>query len=315
MRILIVKTSSLGDVVHNCPAVSDLRRHFPDAAIDWVVEESFAEVVAFHNGVRRAIPVAIRRWRSRLLQPATWREIRDFRRNLSAEPYDLVIDSQGLLKSAMISLGARGVRHGYDADSAREPLASRFYDVRHSVSRDLHAVERNRKLAGMAAGCGSTGVCDYGLAAPAIDRIATSKPFCVLLSMTSRADKLWPEECWVDLARLLEARGFACVLPWGNEIERARCLRIVSRAGCGSVPRALSLGELAGALSHADAVFGVDTGLAHLAVALGARAIGIYCSTDPLRTGLHGGGRVANLGGPGLIPLPGEAMAAMERLV
>lgn len=315
MRILFVKTSSLGDVVHNCPAVSDLRRAFPDAVIDWVVEESFAEVVALHCAVRRTIPVAIRHWRSRLLHPATWREMRDFRRDLRAETYDLVIDTQGLLKSAIVSLGAVGVRHGYDADSAREPLASRFYDVRHSVSADLHAVERNRKLAGMAAGSGSTGECDYGLAMPAVDPIATNKPFCVLLSMTSRADKLWPEEYWVDLARSLAARGFACVLPWGSDAERARCLRIVSRAGCGSVPRALSLGELAGVLSHANAVFGVDTGLAHLSVALGARAIGIYCSTDPLRTGLHGGGRMANLGGPGLIPLPGEVMAAMERLV
>lgn len=278
------------------------------------MEEPFAEVVALHSGVRRAIPVAIRRWRSRLLQPATWREIRDFRRNLGAETYDLVIDSQGLLKSAVISLGARGVRHGYDADSAREPLASRFYDVRHSVSRDLHAVERNRTLAGLAAARGFTDVCDYGLAAPAVDPIATNKPFCVLLSMTSRTDKLWPEEYWVDLARLLEARGFACVLPWGSAAEHARCLRIASRTGCGIVPRALSLGELAGILSHADAVFGVDTGLAHLAVALGTRAIGIYCSTDPLRTGLHGGGRMVNLGGPGRIPLPGEAIAAMEHL-
>lgn len=315
MRILFVKTSSLGDVVHNCPAVSDLRRAFPDAAIDWVVEESFAEVVALHGAVRRTIPVAIRRWRSRLLHPETWREIRDFRRDLRAEPYDLVIDSQGLLKSAVISLQARGVRHGYDADSVREKLASRFYDVRHSVSRNLHAVERNRMLAGMAAGRGFSDVCDYGLAAPAADPIATNKPFCVLLSMTSRADKLWPEAYWVDLARSLKARGFTCVLPWGSATEHDRCSRIASRAGCGIVPRALSLGELAGVLSHADAVFGVDTGLAHLAVALGTRAFGIYCSTDPLRTGLHGSGRMVNLGGPGRIPLPAEAMAAMEHLV
>lgn len=324
MRILFVKTSSLGDVIHNCPAVSDVRRHFPGASIDWVVEEQFAPVAALHSAVARVVPVAVRRWRSRLLQPAAWREFLAFRRDLRAETYDLVIDTQGLLKSAVISRGARGVRHGYDAESARESLASRFYDVRHAVRRDLHAVERNRKLSAMAAGFAPGGECDYALVAPRgvpvmpselpTDRFLPDKSYCVLLSMTSRTDKLWPEEYWADLVQLLSARGMQCLLPWGSAAEHARCLRIAAHGGGGIVPRALSLAELASVLARAQAVFGVDTGLAHLAAALGVRAIGLYRSTDPALTGLLAGDNAVNLGGPGRMPLPAEAVAAMERM-
>ncbi len=314
MRILFVKTSSLGDVIHNCPAVSDLRRCFPNAVIDWVVEEPFAAVVALHSAVRRVIPVAVRRWRSRLLLPSVWREIQDFRRSLRTQAYDLVIDSQGLLKSALIARGARGVKHGFDAVSAREPVASRFYAVRHAVPRELHAVERNRRLTAAAAGFEPGGRCDYGLVPRAGDPIPLIKPFCVLLGMTSRADKLWPEEHWAELARSLAARGLECILPWGSEAEQARCRRIAARSGSGSVPRALSLGELASMMVGARAVFGVDTGLTHLAAALGVPAIGLYCSTDPARTGLHGGGSIANLGGPGRVPTPAAAIAAMEAM-
>lgn len=314
MRILFVKTSSLGDVIHNCPAVSDVRRSHPDATIDWVVEEAFAEVVTLHPAVRHAVPVSVRRWRSRLFMPEVWREIGAFRRRLSGERYDLVIDTQGLLKSALISRTAHGVRHGLDARSAREPLASRFYDVRHPVPRELHAVERNRRLTAAALGSRGGGTCDYGLVPPGGDPLGLGRPYCVLLSMSSRPDKLWPDEHWTELARALEGLGLASVLPWGSGAERERCRRIVSRAGCGTVPGALSLRELATAMAKAHAVFGVDTGLAHLAAALGTRAIGLYVSTDSARTGLYGADRIANLGGAGQVPAPGAALDALASL-
>ncbi|MFY9314158.1 MAG: lipopolysaccharide heptosyltransferase I, partial [Burkholderiales bacterium] len=133
-RILFIKTSSLGDVVHNCPAVSDVARCVPDAAIDWVVEDSFAEVAALHPGVRRVIPVSIRRWRGALLSSATWSEMSAFRGALRAERYDAVIDSQGLVKSALLAAMARGRRHGLDRASAREPFAARFYETTHAVA-------------------------------------------------------------------------------------------------------------------------------------------------------------------------------------
>jgi len=151
-RILFVKTSSLGDVVHNCPAVSDAARAVPGVEIDWVVEEPFAPVAKMHASVRRVITVAVRRWRSALWNPAVWREMREVRRAIAEARYDSVIDTQSLLKSALIASWAHGPKHGLDGASAREPLAARFYDVRHAVPRALHAVERNRRLAAAALG-------------------------------------------------------------------------------------------------------------------------------------------------------------------
>src|SRR6185295_6550775 len=164
-RILFVKTSSLGDVVHNCPAVSDAARAMPGAEIDWVVEEPFARVAKMHASVRRVITVAVRRWRTALWNPTVWSEIADVRRAIGAERYDAVIDTQSLLKSALITSWAQGVRHGLDAASAREPLAARFYDTRHAVTRELHAVERNRRLAAAALGYAVPATLDYGLRA------------------------------------------------------------------------------------------------------------------------------------------------------
>src|SRR6185436_13853302 len=221
-RILFVKTSSLGDVVHNCPAVSDAARAVPGVEIDWVVEEPFAQVAAMHSSVRRVITVAVRRWRSAVWSPAAWREMRQFRRALAAERYDVVIDTQSLLKSALIASCAQGPRHGMDSASAREPLAACFYGARHAVPRELHAVERNRRLTAAALGYPLPASLDYGLRAPrAADRTSSA----VFLTMTSRDDKLWPEESWIALGRGL---GMNAVLPWGSEAERQRAERIAS---------------------------------------------------------------------------------------
>lgn len=314
MRILFVKTSSLGDVVHHCPAVTDVRRGFPDAVIDWVVEETFAGIVALHPAVRKAIPIAVRRWRQRVFLPSIWKEIFAFHRLLGAERYDLVIDTQGLLKSALIAVSAHGIRHGFDADSAREPIASMFYHFDHSVSREMHAVERNRSLTAKVLDLESVAQCDYGLVPRNESPVSLTMPYCVLLSMTSRTDKLWPEERWAELARELATRGCESVLPWGNVIERARCQRIVGLAGSGIVPRPLSLDELASLMTHARSVIGVDTGLAHLAAALSVPAIGLFIPTDPRLTGLYGAGKLANLGGLGKMPTVGDTLEALEAI-
>jgi heptosyltransferase-1 len=314
MRILFVKTSSLGDVVHHCPAVTDVRRRFPDAMIDWVVEETFAGIVAMHPAVRRTIPIAVRRWRQKVFLPSTWSEMFAFHRLLGAERYDLVVDTQGLLKSALIAMSAHGVRHGFDADSAREPIASMFYHVSHSVSREMHAVERNRTLTGKVLGLESTAQCEYGLVPRNESPISLTMPYCVLLSMTSRTDKLWPEERWAELVRQLSTRGCESVLPWGNEIERARCQRIVGLAGSGIVPRPFSLDELASLMTHARSVIGVDTGLTHLAAALDVPAIGLFGPTDPRLTGVYGAEKMANLGGLGKMPTVGGALEALEAI-
>ncbi len=312
MRILFVKTSSLGDVLHHCPAVSDARYRFPEAAIDWVVEESFAGIAEMHPAVRRVVPVAIRRWRRRIASPSAWMELREFRRALRSESYDCVIDTQGLLKSALIASQARGTTHGFDASSAREPLASRFYDFSHRILREMHAVERNRTLTAMALGIEQASICDYGLRAPHGVPVPVPSRYCVMLSMTSRADKLWPEPHWVELTRVLSAAGLVSVYPWGNASEQARCRRIVEAAGSGVVPRAMSLGELASVISASQVVIGVDTGLSHLAAALRVPVVGLYCGSEPRLTGLYGSGKFRNLGRPGETPSVGDAASAIE---
>ncbi len=297
-RILFVKTSSLGDVVHNCPAVSDVARAAPGAAIDWVVEEAFAGIPAMHPHVRRTIPVAVRRWRGALWQARTWSEMRAFRHALREERYDLVIDTQGLLKSALLARAARGERHGMDAASAREPIAARFYEVRHAVARGQHAVDRNRQLAAASLGSAVPAGCDYGLRPVGDVPLELQGPYAVLLTMTSRADKLWPEDQWIELGRLLAARGLRSLLPWGSPEEKARADRIAAGIGEALVPRRLALAELAHLLRGARGVAGVDTGLTHLAAALGAPSAGIYLSSESRLTGLHGGSRVRNLEAP-----------------
>jgi heptosyltransferase-1 len=310
-RILIVKTSSLGDVVHNLPVASDIRRRFPDAHIDWVVEEPYTPLVRLHSAVRRVIPVALRRWRHRPLGSTTWREIGEFRRLLHTERYDAVIDTQGLFKSALIARAAKGRHHGFDADTAREPFAARFYDVTHHVGRSQHAVSRNRALAAAALGYRVEDPIDYGIVIP--ESVAPpSQPYAVLLHGSSRSDKLWAESAWTELGRALAARGLACVLPWGSDEERKRSERIAKNLDRAEVPPLEPLDRLAVMLGKAVAVVGVDTGLTHLAAALKRPVAAIYCGTDPGLTGVYGAPRAKNLGGPGERPSPEEALQALE---
>ena len=317
-RILFVKTSSLGDIVHNCPAVSDVARHVPGAAIDWVVEEAFAEIATLHAAVRRVIPIALRRWRGALLSPATWSEAAAFRDALRGERYDAVIDSQGLIKSALVAALARGRRHGFDRASAREPLAARFYDTVHSVPAEFHAVERNRRLAGAALGYVPERSCDYALRVegdvPIQAGAHAPSPYALLLTMTSRRDKLWPEERWRALVTWLRSQGVHCVLPWGTDEEHGRCARIATAIPGAVVPRRMALADLARLAHGARCVIGVDTGLTHLAAAREVPALGLYCGSNPNLTGLHGNGRMQNLGAAGRAPEVADVQKAFAGL-
>jgi heptosyltransferase-1 len=318
-RILFVKTSSLGDIVHNCPAVSDAARNVPDAIIDWVVEESFAEIAALHASVRRVITVALRRWRGAPLSSGTWSEAAAFRDALRAERYDTVIDSQGLMKSALITALARGRRHGFDRASAREPLAAHFYDAVHPVPAQLHAVERNRRLAGAALGYVPELRCDFGLhvAGEASMQAGShaSSPYALLLTMTSRRDKLWPEERWRALGVWLHEQGIQCVLPWGTDEERRRCAQIATAIPGAVVAQRMRLTELARLTRDARCVIGIDTGLTHLAAALAVPVVGLYCSSNPALTGLYGNVRVRSLGTAGRAPEVADVTAAVASLV
>ncbi len=317
-RLLIVKTSSLGDVIHNLPVIADLCAHVPDIRIDWVVEENFADIPALHPKVAEVIPVAIRRWRKNLLSGTTRREISTFRQKLSGRRYDWVLDTQGLLKSAIIAAIAQGDRHGQDWGSAREPLASLLYAHRHTVPRGQHAVTRNRQLAALALSYPlDTSPPDYGLPRVTGRYAGLPQRYVVGLHGTSRDSKQWPVAEWLALGNALQEQNLPLVLPWGNEAEHARAIQIAAGVPQAIVLPRLGLADMAKVLSGADAAVGVDTGLIHLAVALNIPTVAIYTDTDPALTGVLGGrdARSINLGGIGQTPPAVVVLRSLEQVL
>jgi heptosyltransferase-1 len=275
--------SSLGDVIHALPAVTDAIDNNPSITFDWVVEESFAAIPALHPGVDRVIPIGLRRWRSAFYRSTS--ETLAFVRDLRRDRYDLVIDAQGLIKSAVVSKLARGNTAGFDRASAREPFSALAYGQRLKVAKEQHAIDRIRQLF---AGALGYEVPDhlprYGLGVPKGNRVDR----VMLLHGTTWNSKHWPVECWVELADRLLAQGYEVVLTHGNAVEEARAGYIASRAdGAQVLPRA-GLPELAGQLTTCRAVVTVDSGLGHLAVALGLPVVGLYGPTNATMTGLAG---------------------------
>jgi heptosyltransferase-1 len=311
--ILFIKTSSLGDVIHHMPAVTDARRRCPDARFAWVVEEDFAPLVALHPAVETVIPVASRRWRRAPFSPRTWREVGAFRRSLRARRYDAVIDTQGLVRSALIAKLTRGQRHGYDAASIKERAAVAFYDVHHSVDRALHAIARNRALTGLALGYTPDGAIDFGL-----DRGALAgggdKNYVVLLHATARPEKEWPVEHWIALGNNLSARGYNVVVPWGSQAERERSRAICARVARASAPDRRPLGEVCELIAGARFAVGVDTGLLHLAAALGVPLVAVFAGTEPDLYRPMGAGPIAIVGGKSDAPTVDAAMAAVDKV-
>ncbi len=312
MRVLIVKTSSMGDVVHALPAVSDICRAHPGVCIEWLVEAPFAAIPGLHAGVQRVHSLHWRKWRKRLWARETRAAMADLRGELRRERYDLVLDLQGLLKSALWGLQANGPLVGYDRASLREPLASLFYQRRVPVPRQLQAVERNRRLA--AAHLGYTMPLlppQFGIHAPS-GSWQVGAMSAALIACASRPEKLWPEAHWIAVGRRLRAAGLAPVLVWGSDEEHARAERIA--AGCdGVVPPFLSVAETAGVLGQARQIVGLDTGFSHLAAAFGQPTIGIYCDHEPGLAGITGPGPVASLGGKGQVPALDDVLAQLER--
>ncbi len=291
MRVLIIKTTSLGDLIHTLPALSDAKKAIPDIRFDWVVEEPFQEIPAWHPAVDRIIPVALRRWRKQGWHRVKLREPLQFLKELRQQKYDAIIDAQGLFKSAMLTVLARGgKRIGLSWKSAREPLASLFYQKRAVVPWGQHAVTRARAL--FAGGLGyslPTSVADYGIDVDRLSPISTTTPYFVFLHGTTWDTKHWPEVYWLELAKLVSEAGFSLQLLWGNEIERARAEKIASGLPMATViPKKLRLTEAAGVLAAARGIVTVDTGLGHLAAALGVPSVGIFGPTDPKNSGTLG---------------------------
>jgi lipopolysaccharide heptosyltransferase I len=310
--ILFIKTSSLGDVIHHMPALTEARYHYPQARISWVVEEAFAPLVRLHPAAAEVIPVASRRWRAATFAPATWREIARFLRTLQEREYNAIVDTQGLVKSALIARLARGCRHGYDGRSIREPAAAWLYDARHSVGRNLHAVARNRILTARALGYAPGAEIDFGLSRG--DLAPAAGGYGLLLHGTARPQKEWPETSWVALGRELGARRASLVVPWGTEPERTRAIRIASALAKCQVPDRQPLDRVAALIAGASFVIGVDTGLLHLAAALGVPLVAIFIGSDPGLTGPVGRGPIAIIGGKNEEPSVSDVLAALERI-
>ncbi|HET9651582.1 MAG TPA: lipopolysaccharide heptosyltransferase I [Usitatibacter sp.] len=310
-RTLFVKLSSLGDVIHHLPAVSDLHAHRPDLQIGWVVEEAYAGLVKLHPAVSEVIPIGVRRLRRNPLSPRAWRDARTALRSVSRGHWDYVVDTQGLLKSAFVARRAHAPVFGLDRKTAREGIVARFYDVKFHVPRNLHAVERNRRVVAQVFGYRFDAQPSYGLSTPPSPPAwVPERQYVVLLHAASRAAKRWPGERWIALGGLLAGAGYASILPGGTPAEREAARSLAARIPGAIAAPAMALEEAAALLAHASHVVGVDTGLTHLAVALGRPTVGIYCATRAELTGLSGANGV-NLGAPGKMPSVDAVAAAL----
>lgn len=292
-KILIIKMSSMGDVIHTFPAVTDVLQAIPNLQIDWVVEEAFADLPPLHPGVHRVIPIALRRWRKNIFHRQTWREIRKFLKSLRRVHYDYIIDAQGLGKSGFITLLAKGKKHGLSWLSAREPWVSLCYNQRIRIEKDQHAIERGRLLFAQSLGYEKPrSDLDYGLVladfCPLPSFLQNKSPYCLFFHATTWTTKQWPLSHWINLAQKMAEKGYYIVLPWGNDKEHKQAQQIATaHSNCFVLPP-LRLSDLVPIIQHAAWVTSVDTGLAHLAAALNKDAMVLYGPTNPDKIGTMG---------------------------
>jgi len=299
VRIALIKTSSMGDVIHALPVVTDIATARPDARVDWVVEESFADLPRLHPAVGDVITVAVRRWRRALASADTWAEIRAVRARLREARYDLALDLQGLVKSAWIARWTGAPIAGFDRASVREPLAALAYAKRCPVASDLHAIDRLRSLAAQALGYTLQGGPRFGLAPPPLELPwRPCAPYAVLLHATSRAEKSWPEDNWIALGRRLLAAGVSVVLPWGGDAERAAAQRLARAIGEAEASGSEASGseasgseasgsEASGSEAGGSEAGGSEAGGSPAAHGAAASASGVPCATVAPRMSLR----------------------------
>ncbi|MCS6766594.1 MAG: lipopolysaccharide heptosyltransferase I [Candidatus Protistobacter heckmanni] len=323
MRILLIKVSSLGDVVHAMPVVRDILAAHPQARIDWVVEEGFVDLVSLVRGVDGIIPFALRRWRKTPFSARTRSEFMAFRARLRRERYDCVIDAQGLVKTALIGAMARGPVAGLGnrtEGSGYEPLAKLFYDRCIRIEPHIHVITRGRELAARALGYALPETLDFGMRAEPLPEFTgpDMPPYVALVHATSRADKGWPADHWIALGAELAAAGYRLVLPWGGaaEKEAAQALAdgLAAKGARAEVLPKMNLRHIAGLLAGAAAVVGVDTGLIHMAAALDRPTVELYNFDTAWRTGGFWSARVVNLGGAGRTPSVSEVRGSLRGL-
>jgi heptosyltransferase-1 len=311
-KILVVKLSSLGDVVHAMPAVQDMRRILPGVHIDWVVERTFAPLVSRCEGVNRIITCELRQWRKAPLAAQTRQQWNAFKTELQSERYDAIIDLQGLTKSAVVSWLARTTEQGRRYGLANQTDGSSFEaparwvaDKAIALEPNVHAMQRSRLLCAKALAYDVPQTLHYGLVAghqeahpvpvsalhPSHLHTTTNNPFAprkpvvALVHGTSRADKQWPVASWIELGKRLNHSGFEVALAHGTAAEKAISEAIAAQLTDAWVWPTMALDALTDTMSHCAGVVGVDSGLSHIAVALGLPHVQIYNFDTAWRTG------------------------------
>jgi heptosyltransferase-1 len=317
MKVLIVRTSSLGDLVHMLPAISDIAKQVPDAKIDWVVEAAFADIPAWHPAVNEVITVSQRQWRKACWKPSVWAARSAVIQRIQKAHYDVVIDMQALLKSIRWVRAAQGIKHGLDWKSAREPLCSLFYDRKHRVAFWQPAVTRQRLLASLVWGYEVSGAPDFGLQhfTEQAQKQPPARPYAVMMPSASRADKLWPSSHWQHVFDLLQQRGLALKLLAGNDTEAAYSQTLIRGRDDAMVLPRMGLNSVAEVLSGTTIMVGLDSGLTHLSAALGRDTIGIYKASTPVRTPLIGAGLTASLGDRDTPPSVKDVLTTLEQFL
>lgn len=335
-KILLVKLSSLGDVLHNLPIVWDLRARLPDAQIDWVVEEGYVHLLEplltrdGFRGIDRIIPFGLRRWKKNLFQLTTWKEFFSFRKTLQSITYDVLIETQGLLKSAIVCSLAKKSSHAVVAGLANatefsgyEPLARSFYNQSVQVPTQCHAVDRSRWVMCSALDWSLIERGDAPQFYPSefITSIPESAvadlrpPYVLCFHSTAREAKRWPNDNWIALGKDLSAQGYQLVFPWGNAAEKAVSQFLASEIPGALVPPAFSIEEAFSVIAGVALTVGVDTGLTHLAAVLNKPTIEIYCDSPLWKTEGYWSDRICNVGDIQNPPSIQEVLEASLRLL
>ena len=324
MNILLVRVSSLGDVLHNMPIVADIRRHFPDANIDWVVEEGYVSLVRLNREVCHIIPFALRRWRKNLGDKAVRAEIKAFFRHVREVEYDYVFDTQGLLKTGVIMGAARVVKGGQKVGLANGSEGSGYEGISrifHTKSIPLdprtHAVARGRLVAGAALGYAVDTPADFGLPDVAADEPRPdwmpAEPYAVYFHGTARDAKKWAPANWIALGR--ELAPMTILLPWGSPKEKVEAEALAAAIPNARVLPKLSMADAVMLARRAALAIGVDTGLTHIAAAFSRPVVEIYCDSPRWKTEGNWSPRIINLGDRGNPPAVADVAAAAKSLL
>ena len=321
MRILLVKMSSMGDIVHNMPLVHDIKKKYPEATIDWVVEESFAELARLNPLINLVIPVGMRRWKKSLFSKATWVEFFKFKKILQRVHYDVILDTQGLIKSAVIARLANSKSFGQDSHTAREALSGRLLNHPLNIPRNLHAINRNRLVGALALNYTLDELSlQYDMQFPADlePKLANLLPKnCIMFfHSTARDAKHWSNENWITLGRYLNTQGLSLALPWGSTIEKNRSGVIAKALKDAIVLPKLSIVQLANLMRQAKFCIGLDTGLTHIAVALNVPTLAIFTDTHIWQAGTmpSASGCAITVGGKTSIPSSLDVIESFKKL-